>query len=107
MIPTPTPDRHDPPLHEYPHEGEGQSGCAVTGGLIVRSPKLPSLDGRYVYSDFCDGELRSLDPDAVGGLDERGTGLNIGIPTSIAGTPSGRLYSTSINGELFRIKAAA
>ena len=35
--------------------------CALIGGFVVRRSKgLRSLRGRYVYGDFCDGELRSL-----------------------------------------------
>lgn len=27
--------------------------CAITGGYVVRDPSVPSLNGRYVYGDFC------------------------------------------------------
>lgn len=44
------------PVHEYrPTSGR----CAITGGLLYRGP-LETLDGRYVFSDFCDGKLRAL-----------------------------------------------
>ena len=33
--------------------------CSITGGYIVRDPNVPSLNGRYVYSDFCDGRIRA------------------------------------------------
>ena len=33
--------------------------CSITGGYIVRDPALPALRGRYVYGDFCLGQLRS------------------------------------------------
>ena len=33
-------------------------GCSVTGGYVVRDPNLTSLFGRYVYGDFCAGQLR-------------------------------------------------
>ena len=38
-----------PPVWEYSHG----SGCSITGGYVVRDPALPSLFGRYVYTDFC------------------------------------------------------
>ena len=32
----------------------------MTGGVVVRDPKLPALAGRYVYGDYCRGLLFSL-----------------------------------------------
>lgn len=42
-----------PPVAEYPHS----NGCSVTGGIVYRGTALPSLDGRFVYADFCQGHL--------------------------------------------------
>jgi glucose/arabinose dehydrogenase len=33
--------------------------CSITGGYIVRDRAVPGLYGRYVYGDYCKGELRS------------------------------------------------
>src|SRR4051794_17856732 len=33
--------------------------CSITGGYIVRDRAVAGLYGRYVYGDFCKGELRS------------------------------------------------
>ena len=35
-------------------------GCSITGGYVVRDRTLPSLYGRYLYGDFCAGQLRSF-----------------------------------------------
>ena len=43
-----------PPVLEYSHAG---GGCSVTGGVVVRDPRLPSLAGRYLYGDFCRGRF--------------------------------------------------
>ncbi len=52
------------PVLTYGREG----GCSVTGGYVVRDRKLPSLYGRYLYADFCAGQLRSFGAaDAVPG----------------------------------------
>ena len=34
----------------------------IIGGYVVRDPRLPSLRGRYVYADLCEGQLRSARP---------------------------------------------
>ena len=52
------------PVLEYSHS---TGGCAVTGGYVVRDPGLEELAGRYVYADYCKGEIRST----VLGLPER------------------------------------
>ncbi len=33
--------------------------CSITGGYIVRDPALPALAGRYVYGDYCLGQIRA------------------------------------------------
>ena len=32
-----------PPVWQYPH---GETRCSITGGVVVRDPRLPELDGR-------------------------------------------------------------
>ena len=32
-------------------------GCSITGGYVVRDPRAPRPHGRYVYGDFCAGDL--------------------------------------------------
>jgi len=46
-----------PPTFEYPRD---DGNCSVTGGYVVRDPHLTTLYGRYLYGDFCKGELRSF-----------------------------------------------
>ena len=46
------------PVIAYPHS----HGCAVTGGFVVRDPRLAhirgrELEGRYIYGDYCTGKL--------------------------------------------------
>ncbi len=44
------------PLIDYDHS----DGCSITGGYVYRGSALPEIAGRYFYSDFCNGWLRSL-----------------------------------------------
>jgi glucose/arabinose dehydrogenase len=50
------PPGYIPPIHDY---SQG-SPRAVTGGVVVRDPGLPTLLGRYVYADTYAGDVRSL-----------------------------------------------
>jgi len=50
------PDDHVPPVHDYAHG----PGCSITGGHVYRGTALPQLVGAYIFSDWCDGELRVL-----------------------------------------------
>ena len=46
----------EPPVLEY-----GRSdGCSATGGHVYRGDRLPSLQGAYVYGDFCSGKIWGL-----------------------------------------------
>jgi glucose/arabinose dehydrogenase len=93
------PARYRRPALEYSSRG---SACAVTGGVVVRDPQLPSLAGRYVYADFCDGDVRSFAP-ADPGPSDSATGLHVREPTSFVETADGRVYVTSLAGEVARI----
>lgn len=44
------------PVAEY----ERASGCAVVGGAVYRGDDLPHLNGRFLFSDFCRGDIWSL-----------------------------------------------
>lgn len=42
------------PVLEYAHE---QGRCSIIGGYVYRGRAIPDLAGRYVYGDFCSGEI--------------------------------------------------
>jgi glucose/arabinose dehydrogenase len=80
------------PVFEYSHA----DGCAITGGYVVRDSGLGDLFGRYLFADYCDDDLRSIDPlspPAIG--DFRGEGATLGEPISFGEDSCGRLYLVS------------
>ena len=89
------------PVHVYEH---GDDGCSVTGGVVYRGTELPSLQGQYLFSDYCAGGLRTLDAadpqdaTAVPGTD---------LPTVVGlGTgPTGEVYVLSIDEGVYRLAA--
>jgi glucose/arabinose dehydrogenase len=98
------------PIHDYDHRS---GGCAITGGYVVRDPALPRLYGRYVYSDFCHGRIRSLMPPPLTGgrpapgpvADDRDEGLRVRFPTSFGEGLDGRIYVASQAGPVYRLRA--
>lgn len=47
------------PVWSYGHNDEG--GESITGGLVYRGDKLPSLKGKYIYADFISGRIWTLE----------------------------------------------
>jgi len=45
------------PVLDYGHDG---GACSITGGYVYRGAAIPELAGRYFYSDYCAGFLRSF-----------------------------------------------
>ncbi|MGI9557778.1 MAG: PQQ-dependent sugar dehydrogenase [Solirubrobacterales bacterium] len=85
----------------------GPRGCSVTGGYVVRDPMLPDLDGLYLYGDFCEGELRTLDPrPGKDGKDVRKLGLPVPAPVSFGEDNEGRIYVASLSGPVYRLEPA-
>jgi Glucose / Sorbosone dehydrogenase len=100
------------PVFDYPHQdpGDGSAhGCSIIGGYVVRDPSLVGLYGRYVYTDYCSEQIRSLAlPAAPGGRagDDRAEGLTIGAPSSFGEDACGRLYVASTAGAVYRFAGA-
>jgi len=47
-------DKYTFPIAEYDHS---QNRCSVTGGYVYRGQLLPDLEGKYIYADFCGGQI--------------------------------------------------
>jgi hypothetical protein len=96
------------PVFDYPHEspGGGAVPCSITGGYVVRDFGLGDLYGRYLYTDFCAGQLRSLLlPDGPGlASDDRAEGLGVAKPVSFGEDACGRIYVVSQVGTVFRLR---
>ncbi|MFN2611744.1 MAG: sorbosone dehydrogenase family protein [Solirubrobacterales bacterium] len=78
-------------------------GCSINGGYVVRDPYLPALEGRYVYSDFCSGKIRSFKLTATNATDDKPTGLETRSPTSFGVDNAGHVYVTTLTGDVFRL----
>jgi glucose/arabinose dehydrogenase len=77
--------------------------CAVTGGVVVRDPGLPQLAGRYLYGDFCAGQVRSFRINGGRATDDRAVGVNTSQLSSFGQDSAGRVYLASLDGPVYRL----
>ena len=90
---------HVPPVFQY-----DRTGCqSITGGYVVRDPGLPTLLGRYVYADYCVGEIRSIVPST--GAGDGSTGIDVADFTLAAfgEDACGRIYVVQLSGAVSRL----
>jgi len=52
------------PVYESGHPPD----CSVTGGYVYRGANYASLFGKYLFTDYCSGNFRTLHPDGNGGF---------------------------------------
>lgn len=103
----PGPDPPTFPVYTYSHAETG--GCAIVGGYVVRDPDLAGLFGRYVYSDYCTGELRSMRIRFSGGtpeaIDDASAGIRLSHVNAFGEGLGGQIYFTRRTGEVYRLEA--
>ena len=81
--------------------------CSITGGLVVRDRDLPTLYGRYLYGDFCLGELRSFTPEPGKQADDDvPLGVDVANVASFGTDADSNVYAVSNEGSLFRLDPA-
>jgi hypothetical protein len=79
-------------------------GCSVTGGYVVRDRSLPTLYGRYLYGDFCNGDLHSFTAKpGVKATDDRSFGLQVPSLSSFGEDAAGHVYAASLEGPVYRL----
>lgn len=54
-----------PPILEYNHGSATNQGNSITGGVMYRGTRTPSLDEKYVFSDYVSGNLWALRPNGT------------------------------------------
>ncbi|MFZ0789618.1 MAG: PQQ-dependent sugar dehydrogenase, partial [Chromatiaceae bacterium] len=95
------------PVFDYPHTDPGGGaafGCSIIGGYVARDSALGSLYGRYLYTDLCEGDIRSLQLPAVPGkpaTNDCSLGLRVSNPVSFGEDAAGRIYVVSIEGGVY------
>jgi len=79
----------------------------VTGGYVYRGAAFPSLQGLYIFGDYCSGTIWSLHRDASGMWEQRKLlDSKLGI-SSFGEDESGELYVLDLSGGIYRVTAGA
>jgi glucose/arabinose dehydrogenase len=104
------------PVFDYRHSDptplqatDNAFGCALIGGYVYRGTAIPGLGGRYVYSDNCNGDIRSqlLCPD--GSVDDRSEGVSANRPGGFGQGSDGELYVASVvpSGAVYKLTGSS
>ncbi|MBV6405012.1 MAG: PQQ-dependent sugar dehydrogenase [Flavobacteriales bacterium] len=84
------PTAYAPPVQVLAHT---DGHCSVIGGRVYRGTTYPALQGRYIYTDYCQGQFRALVPDGQGGWTPE-----VLLANGMAGTTA---IGTNVVGDLF------
>jgi glucose/arabinose dehydrogenase len=87
------------PVYVYHH---GDAGCSITGGYVYRGTAVPSLEGRYVFGDFCSGDVWSGAQNGSALSDIRSEG-KVDQLAGFGEDASGELYAESLTGSVFKL----
>jgi glucose/arabinose dehydrogenase len=99
------PADHVRPVYDY-ETAEGR--CSVTGGYVYRGSAIPGLVGSYVFSDYCEGDIRALELDDAGQLaGETNLGVNGGAVASFVQGPDRELYVLDLDGPIYRLDSGS
>ncbi len=77
--------------------------CAIVAGHVPRASAVPALDGRLLFTDYCKGQIWTLDPEDPDHVAD--TGLRIQRPSAIVPGPDGHPWVLSLEGDVYRIEA--
>jgi glucose/arabinose dehydrogenase len=90
------------PVFEYSHD----EGCSVTGGVVYRGSAIPGLGSAYLFSDYCQGDVRALRVRDGEVTEERTFDAHVDQLVSFAEDTDGEVYALSLLGGIYRLDAA-
>ena len=92
-----------PSIFYYDH---ATVGVAVIGGYVYRGSALPSLVGRYLYSDFLATKAWAIQTDGSGNfVSNTEVAGNLGDARSFGEDDAGEVYILVGNGTIYRLQA--
>jgi len=91
------------PVFEMSHS---DGWCSVTGGLVYRGSRIPSLDGGYLFGDFCKPGLGALRHGGTQVSDTAVLDEDVDQVVSIDADLDGEVYVLSLSGVIARLEPA-
>jgi glucose/arabinose dehydrogenase len=91
---------HDRPVITHSHRA---GWCSIIGGFVVRD-RESDLFGRYVYGDYCKGDLYSARLGSGGARGVRREGVRVSSLSSFGEDTDGHVYATSLGGAVYRLR---
>jgi glucose/arabinose dehydrogenase len=83
-------------------ERHADGNCSITGGVVIRDPKLKAWNGRYVFGDFCRGVIQTAVLSSGRARNKTDRKLRVESLSSFGEDASGRVYATSLDGPVYR-----
>jgi hypothetical protein len=95
---------YTPPIHEFNHA----TGCSIIGGYVYRGSAIPSLQGHYMYADWCTGRMWSFRYSGGSVLDFQQRTAELGGPFGMVNTwgedAAGEVYFAVGTGQVYKLR---
>jgi glucose/arabinose dehydrogenase len=92
------------PVATYRHDDTG--GCSITGGQLYTGTAIDALKGRYLYGDYCSGNLWTVEPKADGTVGPiRLETAKVPTLATFGADAAGELYAASQSGTVYALDA--
>ena len=89
------------PMLAYEHQAGPPTLCSVIAGYVMHDPTVEALDGRFVYGDFCSGQISSTVP----GTTATGTRVETEINASLLAQEEARSGEVGEGTVSFKLQA--
>lgn len=86
------------PVVDYDHSG---GKCSITGGYVYRGNLYPDLVGKYIFADYCSGQIGILNNTTIT-WSSAFTDNNF---TTFGEDNNKQLYIAAANGKIFKVKS--
>ncbi len=91
------------PIYVYANSSFNQ-GCSVTGGFVYRGQNYPSLQGSYIFADYCSGQFWTTRASDCGFVTTTNIKGDRNEYSSFGEDANGELYVTAIGeGRVYKI----
>ncbi len=91
------------PILDVPHD---PGNCSIIAGVVVHDPRLPALDRRFLFGDFCTGVVEAAEITDGRVVSRDPLGVTVPQLSSFGVDGLGRVYLTSTAGPVYRLDPA-